>query len=119
MSADSTPVFQQLAERIADGIITGAYPEGSAVPSLNELAVFYRMNQITAAKGINLLVEQGLLTKKRGVGMFVTEGAQERLREDRRSLLRERYVVPFLREAQLLGITTDEIQQMVSEEIHA
>lgn len=118
MSTDSTPVFQQLAERITDGIVAGTYPEGSAVPSLNELAVFYRMNQITASKGINLLVEQELLTKKRGVGMFVTAGAQERLRERRRSQLRERYVVPLLREAQLLGLTSEEIQQLVSEEIH-
>lgn len=119
MNADSTPVFLQLADRIADGILAGTYPEGSAVPSLNELSVFYTMNAITASKGINVLVEQGLLFKKRGVGMFVADGARERLRERRRAEFRERYAVPFLREARLLGITTDEIQQMIDEEVPA
>ncbi len=118
MDTDSTPVFQQLADRIADGILAGTYPEGSAAPSLNELAVFYTVNPITASKGINVLVEQGLLSKKRGVGMFVTEGARKRLLDRRRAEFREHYAVPLLREARLLGIATDELWQMIDEEVH-
>ena len=122
MEDDATPVFQQLADKIADGILAGTYPEGTAVPSMNELAVFYTINPITASKGINVLVEQGLLHKRRGVGMFVVDGAQQTLREQRRAEFRERFTVPLLREARLLGITTDELQLMIDEsdeEVHA
>lgn len=119
VNEDTTPVFQQLADRIADGILAGTYPEGSAVPSLNDLAVFYTINPITASKGINVLVEQGLLAKKRGVGMFVTEGAKQRLLDRRRAEFHERYAIPLCREARLLGITTDELRQMIDQEVRA
>lgn len=119
MDENTTPVFQQLADRIADGILAGTYPEGSAVPSMNELAVFYTINPITASKGINVLVEQGLLEKRRGIGMFVTDGARQRLLERRRAEFHQRYAMPLCREARLLGITTDELRQMIDEEVHA
>lgn len=64
------PIFLQLAEQLEDGILSGAYPEGSQVPSITEYAATYKINPATALKGINQLVNAGLLYKKRGIGMF-------------------------------------------------
>lgn len=77
---DGTPLFVQIAEQLADDIVDGVLAEGARVPSTNELAAFYRINPATAAKGINLLVDEGVLEKRRGIGMFVAAGAQEQLR---------------------------------------
>ncbi|MBE3558523.1 MAG: GntR family transcriptional regulator [Ktedonobacteraceae bacterium] len=68
---DSRPIFVQIAERIENDIINGEIPEETQVPSTNQFASFYHINPATAAKGINLLVDQGILYKKRGLGMFV------------------------------------------------
>ena len=116
---DAAPVFLQLADRIADGILAGTYPEGSSVPSLNELSVFYTINPITASKGINVLVEQGLLYKKRGVGMFVASGARDELRARRRAEFYDRYAAPLVREARLLGISTEELAEMIEGEVRS
>lgn len=119
MFTGETPVFQQLADALADGILAGSYLEESAVPSMNELAVFYAINPITASKGVNLLVEQGLLYKRRGVGMFVAPGAREQLLRRRRAEFREKHTIPLLREARLLGITPDELTQLITQEVRA
>ena len=76
---EGTPLFVQIAEQLADDIVDGALAEGARVPSTNELAAFYRINPATAAKGINLLVDEAVLEKRRGIGMFVAAGARERL----------------------------------------
>ena len=78
---DSRPLFLQIAEQIENDIIDGALPEESQVPSTNEFAAFHRINPATAGKGVNLLVDDGVLYKKRGIGMFVAEGARDRLVE--------------------------------------
>ena len=81
---EDRPIFQQIAEQLEEAILSGAYPEESQVPSITEYSVQYRINPATALKGINLLVDAGLLYKKRGVGMFVASGAREKLRQSRR-----------------------------------
>jgi DNA-binding transcriptional regulator YhcF (GntR family) len=101
---DSSPIFAQIAERLADEIADGTLAEGERVPSSNELAAFYRINPATAAKGINVLTDDGLLDKRRGVGMFVATGARERLLERRRQTFAQRYVAPMVAEATRLGI---------------
>ena len=65
---EDRPIFQQIAEQLEEAILSGAYPEESQVPSITEYSVQYRINPATALKGINLLVDAGLLYKKRGVG---------------------------------------------------
>ncbi len=110
---DSRPIFVQIAERIEDDIIEGGLPEESQVPSTNQFASFYQINPATAAKGVNLLVDQGILYKKRGVGMFVVAGAREKLMEKRREQFFEQYVVTMLREAEKLGITTEQLMSMI------
>ena len=77
---EGMPLFVQIAEQLADDIVDGVLAEGARVPSTNELAAFYRINPATAAKGINLLVDDGVLEKRRGIGMFVAAGAREQLR---------------------------------------
>ncbi|MGN7384873.1 GntR family transcriptional regulator [Paenibacillus sp. SAFN-117] len=110
---DSRPIFMQIAERIEDDILEGRLPEETQVPSTNQFASFYQINPATAAKGVNLLVEQDILYKKRGIGMFVAMGAREKLREKRNEQFYEQYVVTMIREAEKLGITTEQLSEMI------
>ncbi len=115
MFTEESPIFQQLAAKIADDIVAGVYPEETAVPSATDFAVFYKINPATASKGVNLLVEQGGLYKKRGVGMFVASGAAELLRSRRREQFRKQYVEPLVREAQVLKIDVAELHTIIDE----
>jgi len=110
---ESRPIFQQIAEQIENDIISGALPEETQVPSTNEFAAYHRINPATAGKGVNLLVDAGILYKKRGIGMFVAEGARERLVADRRDQFRQQYLAPLLAEAAKLGITRDQLAAMI------
>lgn len=110
---DGRPIFIQIAERIEDDIIEGGLPEESQVPSTNQFAAFYKINPATAAKGVNLLVDEGILYKRRGIGMFVAEGAREKVMEKRKELFFEQYVVTMIREAEKLGITADQLTDMI------
>jgi len=113
---DSRPIFLQIAEQLEDDIVAGRLPEETQVPSTNELAAFLRINPATAAKGVNLLVDQGVLYKKRGIGMFVAEGARARLVAQRRDRFREQYIAPLMTEAERLGITPDQLAAMIRED---
>lgn len=110
---DSRPIFVQIAERIEDDIIEKRLPEETQVPSTNQFAAFYQINPATAAKGVNLLVEQGILYKKRGIGMFVASGARTRLIEKRKAEFYNQYVVTILQEAEKLGITPEQLTEMI------
>ena len=112
---EGTPLFAQVAERLAAEIADGGLAEGERVPSTNELAAYYRINPATAAKGINLLADDGLLEKRRGIGMFVAAGARQRLLAQRREQFVERYVRPLLTEATRLGIDSGELIAMITE----
>lgn len=110
---DTRPIFMQIAERIENDIIEETLLEESQVPSTNQFAVFYQINPATAAKGVNLLVDQGILYKKRGIGMFVATGARAVLMEKRKEQFYEQYVVTMIREAEKLGITLDQLTKMI------
>lgn len=112
---EGTPLFVQIAEQLADDIVDGVLAEGARVPSTNELAAFYRINPATAAKGINLLVDEAVLEKRRGIGMFVASGACEQLRASRRKRFAEQYVDPMLAEANRLGIDTNTLVTLIRE----
>ena len=115
---EGTPLFAQIAERLAEEIADGGLAEGERVPSMNELAAFYRINPATAAKGLNLLADDGLLEKRRGIGMFVASGARRRLLGQRRERFADRYVAPLVTEAGRLGIGADELVALVRESTH-
>jgi GntR family transcriptional regulator len=110
---EGTPLFVQIAEHLADDIVDGVLAEGERVPSTNELAAFYRINPATAAKGINVLVDEAVLEKRRGIGMFVASGAREQLRERRRKRFAEQYLDPTLAEARRLDIDTDTLVSLI------
>jgi GntR family transcriptional regulator len=112
---EGAPLFAQVAGRLADQIADGTLPEGERVPSTNELAAFYRINPATAAKGISMLTDDGLVEKRRGIGMFVAAGARARLLDERRKTFAERYVEPLVAEAGRLGISADELVAMIRE----
>jgi DNA-binding transcriptional regulator YhcF (GntR family) len=110
---ESRPIFQQIAEQIENDIIAGALPEETQVPSTNEFAAFLRINPATAGKGVGLLVDAGILYKKRGIGMFVASGARARLIAERRDRFREQYIAPLLAEAHKLGIDADQLARLI------
>src|ERR1700709_2013083 len=85
MNEDAGPIFRQIALQLEDAIVDGSLAEESQAPSSNELAAFHRINPATAAKGLNRLVTDGVLYKRRGVGMFVATGAREQLLKRRRA----------------------------------
>ena len=111
--SDDRPIFIQIAERIEDDIIEGILLEESQVPSTNQFAAFYKINPATAAKGVNLLVDEGILFKKRGIGMFVAKGARAKVMEKRKEQFYEQYVVTMIQEAEKLGITVDHLTEMI------
>lgn len=113
MFEDSRPIFQQIAERIVDDILRGRYDEGEQVPSTNELAAFLRINPATAGKGLGLLVDQGILVKRRGIGMFVAEGAKHRIAQERRERFTQDFLHPLLAEARTIGLDTAELMRLI------
>lgn len=110
---DERPIFLQLAQQLEEGILSGAYGEESQVPSITEYSATYKINPATALKGINLLVDAGLLYKKRGVGMFVAAGAREKLCGQRRERFYHDYVEKMVREAKRLGLTAGQLSEMM------
>jgi GntR family transcriptional regulator len=113
---EGKPIFVQIAELIENDIIDGVLEEESQAPSTNEIAAFHRINPATAGKGVNRLVEDGILYKKRGIGMFVAPGARQRLVDLRTKEFRERFVAPLLAEAAKLGIEPEQVALMIQTE---
>lgn len=110
---DERPLFLQIAARIENAVVDGSLAEEDRAPSTNELAAFHRINPATAAKGINQLVTDGVLYKKRGIGMFVATGARALLLERRREEFAQQYLVPLMAEAHKLGMDADQVKKMI------
>ena len=106
-------IYLQIAESIEDDILQKIIDEESQVPSTNQLAVMYRINPATAAKGINMLVNEGILYKKRGIGMFVAAGAAKEIRKKRKKSFVDKFILPLLEEASNLDVSNDEITDMI------
>lgn len=112
---DGRPLFVQIAEEIEGSVLDGSLTEGERAPSTNELAAFHRINPATAAKGINMLVDRQILIKRRGLGMFVAEGAAERLRAERRKRFADDYLTPLLAEARYIGLSEETVLELLRE----
>lgn len=108
-------IYLQISEMIEDEILRDILREEEQVPSTTELSKFYKINPATAAKGINLLVDKGILYKKRGIGMFVCEGAKAKIQETRKTSFYENYVKKIISEAKLIGIDKDELKKMIDD----
>ena len=102
-------IYIQISEMIENDILRDVLLEDERVPSTNELAKLYAINPATAAKGINILVDAGILYTKRGIGMFVSDGAKEVIRTKRKAQFYENYVSEIVNEAKTLGITKAEL----------
>ena len=111
--SEEKSIYLQIGQMVEDSILRGIFLEEERVPSTNELAKLYSINPATAAKGINLLVEEGILYKKRGIGMFVAPGSKEKIIMKRRSAFFEEYVIRLVNEAASLGITQGELIDMI------
>ena len=119
MIDEGRPLFVQIAESVEDSIVDGSLGDDDRAPSTNELAAFYRINPATAAKGVNMLVDKGILVKRRGIGMFVAPGARAALLAERREVFGARFVQPLLDEARALGLSPEDLVTLVRERADA
>lgn len=106
-------IYIQISEMIENDILRDILLEEEKTPSTNELAKMYSINPATAAKGINILVDKGILYKKRGIGMFVEQRAKEKIKIQRKSEFYSNYIQKLIEEANNLGITKKELVNMI------
>lgn len=107
------PIFLQISEGLADDILSGIFPEESQIPSITEFSVTYKINPATALKGINQLVDRNIIYKKRGIGMFVSKGAVEKLTESRRQQFFDTYITRMVDEARRLKLSESDITALI------
>lgn len=110
-------IYIQLADWIEDNVLSGVFPEEGRIPSVAELSASFKINHITTLKSINMLTENGIIYKKNGVGMFVAKGAREIIRNKRKEAFYSKYIVSAVKEAEKLGITYDELNEMIRRDI--
>jgi GntR family transcriptional regulator len=109
VSTEDRPVYLRLRDLIAAMILEGKVREGDALPSVRSLAAEYGANPLTVAKAYQTFQDEGLVTVRRGVGMFVAEGAVERLREtERRDFLENRWPT-IAAQIRRLGLNADDL----------
>ena len=113
---ESLPIFQQIAQIIRNDIVEGQLKEGEKVPSENELSNFYTINRATVRKGLQTLVDEEIIYKRRGIGMFVMEGAKTKLLNERKKQYRNEYILPLLEEAKRLGMSIENVLKLIKEE---
>ena len=109
------PIFIQISKAIEDEILSDSIKEEMQVPSTTELSKFYKINPATVLKGVNILVDKEILFKKRGIGMFVSKGAKEIIKNGRKDNFKEVYLKDLISEAKKLGITKKELLDMISD----
>ncbi|HIQ79679.1 MAG TPA: GntR family transcriptional regulator [Candidatus Scatavimonas merdigallinarum] len=107
------PIFIQIAEQLEDSIFTGVFPEETKIPSTNEISALLNINPHTVLKGMNMLVDEEIIYKKRGLGMFVKEGAVETIRQKRQSRFYEQYVATLISEAMKLQMSKQDIISLI------
>ena len=110
-------IYLQIAQLLEDDILRGVYQEEEQVPSTKDLARSCSINPATAAKGINLLVAEGVLYKRRGIGMFVSPGAAKLVRKKRQGEFYQKFVRPMAQEGKSLGLSGPELLDMVKQAV--
>ena len=113
MNSDAEPLFVQIASFVADLIVDGTLKPGEQAPSTNQLAQFHEINPATARKGLALLVDDHVLEKRRGLGMFVTDGARDQILAKRREDFAGDYIAPLIDEALHLGYTRSDLHDLI------
>ncbi|MCC0701127.1 GntR family transcriptional regulator [Clostridioides sp. ZZV15-6383] len=107
------PIFIQVARAIEDEILSNGIKEEEQVPSTTELSKLYKINPATVLKGINILVDKNILYKKRGIGMFVSEGAKTIIKEARKENFKHNFIKNLLQEAEKLEINREELVDII------
>ena len=115
---ESTPLYQQIASQLEEMIFTGGFDEGSQVPSTTQLSQQLHINPATVLKGMNILVDAGLIEKHRGRGMFVRTGARQKIMEERKESFYKDYVKILLVEAHKLGINKQHLVELIERGEH-
>jgi DNA-binding transcriptional regulator YhcF (GntR family) len=113
VSGVEKPIFIQLAEAVEDNILKGIYAEETQIPSTTEVSVTLKVNPATVNRGVNLLVDEGIIYKKRGVGMFVSSGARAKILARRKQAFYESFLLPLLEEARNLGFTRQDVVDLL------
>ena len=107
------PIFIQIAEQLEDSIFTGVFPEETKIPSTNEISSLLNINPHTVLKGMNILVDEEIIYKKRGLGMFVKTGAVEKIGQKRQGQFYDQFVATLIAEAEKLKMTKEEIIELI------
>ena len=107
--SDDLPIYRQLRDRVVAMILEGVLGDGDALPSVRNVAAEYRLNPLTVLKGYQELVDEGLVEKKRGRGMFVTDGARQQLLKDERRRFVEKEWPKVLETIDRLGLDANEL----------
>lgn len=108
------PIFVQLAEAVEDNILKEIYAEETQIPSTTEVAVTLKVNPATVNRGVNLLVDEGIIYKRRGVGMFVKPGAREKILARRKQAFYQDFLLPLMEEANNLGLSAEDVVGMLN-----
>ena len=108
-----TPIFIQIAEQLEDSIFTGVFPEETKIPSTNEISALLNINPHTVLKGMNMLVEEEIIYKKRGLGMYVKTGAVEKIQKKRQGQFYNQYVAALIEEARKLQMSKEDIITLI------
>lgn len=109
----SNPIFLQIAQQLEEAIFIKAYPEETQIPSTTEISTNYKINPATVLKGMNILVDEGIIYKKRGLGMFVCEGAVEKITQKRRQEFFGNYIQSLISEAKKLEMSKQDIVKLI------
>ncbi|AKE51523.1 GntR family transcriptional regulator [Kangiella geojedonensis] len=113
---DSQPIYLQLRDRVQNMILEGNLAEGEALPSVRNVSAEYQLNPITVSKAYQLLVDDQLAEKKRGLGMFVVDGAKNKLLQQERELFLNTELPALLRKLKRLNITREELLDALDKE---
>lgn len=107
------PIYLQIAEQLEDAIFMEIYKEETQIPSTTELSVGLKINPATVLKGMNILVDDEIIYKKRGLGMYVKSGAVEKLKKKRQSGFLENFILPLIEEARKLSLNENELKELI------
>ncbi|EJG0779003.1 GntR family transcriptional regulator [Vibrio parahaemolyticus] len=111
---DRQPIFRQLADQLTQQILQGVWKEGEALPSVRSISADMKINHLTVMKGYQLLVDEGLVEKKRGQGMFVAQGAIQQLRSAEKARFLEQQIPQIADTLQRLDMSVDELVQQLN-----
>ncbi len=110
---NKTPIYLQITEMIRQSILSGDLAEGDAIPSVRQVSVEYGLNPQTVLNATQVLIQEGIIEKRRGLGMFVKKYALKQLRKSESENFRKERVPEFVQQGELLGLTADDLCELI------